>query len=306
MSPVEREVVIVGAGPAGVSAALWARARNLEPMLLEAADAAGGQLAVVHFHPREHLGWLTGDGPALAQAMARQVAEAGIPLRTSAAVEGFDAGEGVVLRLAGGERVAARAVIVATGARRRRLEVPGERELEGRGVSFSATHDRAELAGRDVVVVGGGDAAFENALILAATGGTITIVARADVRARREFRERAAAEPRLAVREHARVVAVLGDERVRAVRIEDATGAHEIACEAVVVKIGVLPNTEWCAGALDCDADGYVRVDSAFATSRAGVWAAGDVVRPELLGVAVAAGHGALAVAAIRAALRGA
>jgi thioredoxin reductase (NADPH) len=306
MSSGEHELVIVGAGPAGVSAALWARARNLEPLLLEAGDAPGGQLALVHFHPREHLGWLAGDGPALAQAIARQVAEERIALRTSCRVEAFEPGEGLALRLAGGERIVARAVIVATGARRRRLDVPGERELEGRGVSFSATHDRDALAGRTAVVVGGGDAAFENALLLADAGGTITILARAEARARREFRERVAAEPRIMVREHARVVAVLGDAHVRGVRVGEEAGEHEIACEAVVVKIGVVPNTEWCAGALERDAEGWVRVDGSYATSRRGVWAAGDVVRPELLGVAVAAGHGALAVAAIRAALRGA
>jgi len=121
---------------------------------------------------------------------------------------------------------------------------------------------------------------------------------------RREFRERVAAEPRITVRERTSVVQVLGDDHVRAVRVRGGAGEEEIACDAVVVKIGVRPNTEWCAGALACDREGWIQVDPTLATSRPGVWAAGDVVRPALSGVAVAAGQGALAVAAIRAALR--
>ena len=305
MSAAARELVIVGAGPAGVSAALWARARHLDVLLLEAGSTPGGQLAHVHCTPREIVGWLAGDGPALAAAMARQLAEAGIPVRYEAPVEGFEPGEALALRLAGGDRLSARAVLVATGARRRRLEVPGERELEGRGVSYSATLDKDQLAGRPAVVVGGGDAAFENALILASLGGDVTVLARASARARAEFRERLAAEPRARVREHTQVVAVLGEDRVRAVRTRGPEGEGELACEVVVVKLGVAPNTEWCAGALARDATDHVRVDAALATSRAGVWAAGDVTHPALASVPVAAGQAALAVAGIRAALRG-
>lgn len=305
MSTPRRELVIVGAGPAGASAALWARSRNLDLLLLERAPAPGGQLALVHFRPLEHLGWLAGDGPALAEAMARQLAEAGIPIRFSASVEALEPGDGIALRMAGGERIAARAVLVATGARRRRLEVPGEREFEDRGVSYSATYDRDKLAGRTVVIVGSGDGAFENALLLARSGGRTTILARGPVRARREFRERVAAEPGIEVREQTRVTQVLGDDRVRAVRVRDAEGEREIRCDAIVVKIGVRPNTEWCAEVLARDPGGWIQVDRTLATSQPGVWAAGDVVRPALSGVAVAAGQGALAVAAIRAALRG-
>ena len=305
MSAPRRELVIVGAGAAGASAALWAQSRNLDVLLLEAAHEPGGQLAHVHFHFPEHLGWLAGDGPALAAAMKRQLAESGLPMRLSAAVEALEPGETITLRLAGGEKLEARAVLIATGARRRRLEVSGERELEGRGVSFSATADRDELAGRAVVIAGGGDAAFENALLLAALGGRVTILARGAVRARREFRDRVVAEPRIEVREHTAVVQVLGGDRVRAVRIRDAGGERELPCDALVVKIGVRPNSEWCASAVECDPEGLIRVDRTLATSRPGVWAAGDVIRPPLSGVAVVAGQGALAVAAIRRALRG-
>lgn len=301
-----RELLVVGAGPAGVSAALWARSLQLDVELVEGSAGPGGQLLHVYFHPRELPGVLAGDGRSLADAYARQLAEAGIPVRYDARARGLVPGEEPELLLERGGSLRARALLVATGARRRKLGVPGELEYEGRGVSYSATLDREQLAGRVVAVVGGGDAAFENALLLAAAGCDVTLLARAEVRARREFRERVAAEPRIRVLEHTRVIAVSGDARVRGLRIEGGEGERDLACEAVVVKVGVLPNTEWCRDVLAHDADGWLIVDERFATSAPGVWAAGDVVRPLLAGVPVAMGQGALAVAAIRVRLRGA
>jgi len=300
------ELVIVGAGPAGVSAALWAKSLHLEPVLLESGDGPGGQLLHVYFEPREIAGSLPGDGPTLASAYRAQLAKGGVTVRYGVEVAALERASAPVLTLRGGERLEARALLVATGARRRRLEVPGERALEGRGVSFSATHDRATLAGRTVVVVGGGDAAAENALILAAAGCTVTIAVRDRLRARAEFRERVARESRVRVLERTRVVAVCGEDRVTGVRLADGNGERYVACEGVVVKVGVVPNTEWCRGALPHDDAGYLRVDDSLASPAPGVWAAGDVVRPLLMGVSVALGHGALAAAAIRRALRGA
>ncbi len=302
-----RELIIVGAGPAGVSAALWAKSLHLDVALIEGAEAPGGQLFHVHFHPRELPGLEAGDGRAIAATYARQLAEAGIPARYGVRAEALELGSTPVVRLDSGERAACRALLIACGARRRKLAVPGEAEFAGRGVSYSATRDRDQLAGRRVVVAGGGDAAFENALMLLGTGCEVTLVARGSVRARPEFRDRVAAESRVRVLEHTRVLAVEGDAQVRAVRVALPSGPEtgtQIECEGVVVKIGVVPNTEWCRDVLAHDAEGYLRVDSAFATSAPGVWAAGDVVRPALASVPVAAGHGALAVAAIRAALR--
>jgi thioredoxin reductase (NADPH) len=189
--------------------------------------------------------------------------------------------------------------------RRRRLDVPGERELEGRGVSFSATQDRARFAGEDVAVAGGGDAAFENALLLAAVDSRVTLIVRGRPRARREFRERVAADPRIEVLEHTRIAAIEGEGGVRALKLEGPRGAFALPVSGVVVKVGVIPNTEWLAGAVERDPDGYVPVDEHFATSHPHVWAAGEVTRPAVAGFAVAIGHGALAAGAIRSSLRG-
>lgn len=302
-----REVLIVGAGPAGVSAALWARSFGLEPRLIESGPVAGGQLLHVHFHPSDLAGVPEGDGPAIAAAMARQLAEAGIAARCGTAAAALESGRGAGSRPAviaeGGERIEAAAVLIATGVRRRRLEVPGERELEGLGVSYSATRDREQFAGRHVVVAGGGDAACENALLLSAVGCTVTIAVRGVPRARADFRARVAVDPRIEVRERTRVTAALGAGRLRAVRLAGPAGEEEAPAAGLVIKVGVIPNTEWCRGSLASDAEGFLTVDASRATSQPRVWAAGDVTRPALPAIAVALGHGALAAAAIRDAL---
>jgi thioredoxin reductase (NADPH) len=305
---VSRELVVVGGGPAGISAALWARSLELDVLLIDAAPAPGGQLHVVHFHPLAVPGFERGDGPDLAAAYRRQLESAGVPWRGGCAATALRPavrpGEPAAIGLEGGETLVAGAVLVASGVRRRRLGVPGERELEGRGVSFSATRDRERLAGKPVAVVGGGDAAFENALLLAAGGSDVDLFVRGESRARPEFRERAAAERRIRVHEGVRVTAVLGDDAVRALRVERGGRETEHETRGVVIKIGVLPNSEWCRDALATDAEGYVRVDARLATSAPGVWAAGDVTRPVPPSIPVAIGQGAQAVAAIRGTIR--
>jgi len=306
---VTPELLIVGAGPAGVAAALWARGLDLSVRVLDGAPEPGGQLHAVHFHPGDVPGFEQGDGPVLAAAYARQLEASRTELRAdcvATALEPPRDGHALpAVQLSTGERMEGAAILIATGVRRRHLEVPGERELEGRGVSYSATLDRARFAGRRIVVVGGGDAAFENALLLAAAGCDVTLLVRGAPRARGEFRARVADEPRIRVREGARVLAVLGEEGVRGVRFRQGDDEAELPAEGVVVKVGTLPNSEWCRGAVAQDAEGFVRVDERMATTATRVWAAGDVTRPHPPSIPVALGHGAQAVAAIRSALRG-
>ncbi len=302
------DLLIVGAGPAGVSAALWAREFELDVAILEGSARIGGQLQSIHFHPRDWVGVPQGDGPMLAAVMSTQLRERGVVVHVGdpvAAIEPAQADAPCVLRTTAGVWLEARAVLVASGLHRRRLEVPGEHELAGRGVSVSATRDRTRFAGRQMLVVGGGDAAYENALILATAGCHVAIAVRGRSRARAEFRERVAAEPRIEVLEGTRVLAIEGVDSVSGVRLADVRGERWLAVEGVVVKVGALPNTEWCAGALERDDEGYLITDARLRTSAPGVWAAGDVTRPALPSLAVAVGHGALAVADLRAVLRG-
>ena len=303
------ELLIVGAGPTGVSAALWARGLSLSARLIERGESPGGQLHMVHFRPRDVAGVAAADGPALARAYAEQLDAAGVDWTPSAAATSLEPRSGTrglpAVRLGDGSRIEAEAVLIATGARRRPLEVPGAAALEGHGLSYSATRDREWLAGREVVVVGGGDAAFENALILAAVGCRVTLIARGRSRARPDFRSRIAAEPRIRLVERTEVRQVLGEGRVEGLRVVGPDGERTLACEAVVVKIGVIPNSEWCRGQLEQEPGGWLRVDERFATSADRIWAAGDVVRPLLPSIAVAMAQGAQAVAVIRERLHG-
>jgi thioredoxin reductase (NADPH) len=296
------DLVIVGAGPAGVSAALWARSLDLEVALVESATTLGGQLRAIHFEPMNLAMGAKGDGTALLGRMAEQLAAIGVAPRFSAAARLDPAAPAV--SLADGSTLSASAVLVATGLRRRRLGVPGEERLADRGVSHSATRDRGRLAGQEVAVVGGGNAAYENALMLADAGCSVSLVVRDQVRARDEFRARVASRPNIEVLEDTHVVEIVGEDRVTGVRLEGPRGAFELPVAGVVVKVGARPNTEWLRGTLELDADGYVQVDERFGTSQPRIWAIGDVTRPEVPGLAVAIGHAALAVAAVRSALR--
>jgi len=304
---VTADVVIVGAGPAGVSAALWARSLHLVPEVLESAAAPGGQLQQIHFHPLDLAGVGSGDGAAIAAVLATQLDGARTPLRCESPAVALEGGGEVNpprVITADGAVHQCDAVLVASGVRRRTLGIPGESEFDGRGVSSSATRDRTLFANRRVVVVGGGDAAFENALLLTDVGCQVTLVMRDLPRARHEFLERVAQDPRIEVIGAASVTAIRGHDWVTAVRIESEDRAFERAADGIVIKVGVIPNTEWCAGALELDPEGYVRVDATLRTSRPRVWAAGDVTRPLVSSLAVAIGQGAQAMGAIRALLR--
>jgi thioredoxin reductase (NADPH) len=303
---MQAELLIAGAGPAGVSAALWARSLDLSVLLIEVAEKIGGQLHNVHFHPSQLPGITAGEGPDIALAYGEQLRSAGIAVEHGLAAEAFatDAPSGNPrIRVTGGEQIETRAFLIATGVRRRRLEVPGERELEGCGVSHSARLDGVRLAGKQVVVVGGGDGAFENALLLNELGCRVTIAIRGAPRARREFRDRVATAP-IEMLEFTRVAAFVGGSRLTAVRLERDGKVFERPAAGAVIKIGVVPNTEWCRETLAHDSEGFLVVNQQYRASRPRVWAAGDVTRPTLFGIAVAIGGAALAVADIRSVLR--
>src|SRR5919206_2632100 len=213
------DVIIIGAGPAGLSAALWCDELGLDTLLLEQAEEVGGQLLRVYNPVGNHLGAEASDGRELRDRFAAQVEDKGFDLWTQVEIDAVDLRSRQV-SLRSGERLRSLALILATGVRRRRLGVPGEEEFAGRGVLESGKRDRDAVAGEDVLVVGGGDAAAENALLLAEVCPTVTLVHRGKrLSARPEFTGRIQGEFRITVFTEATLRSIEGREHVEAVEI---------------------------------------------------------------------------------------
>ena len=263
------DVIIIGAGPAGMSAALWCDELGLDALVIEQGGEVGGQLLRVYNAVGNYPGVRAENGRELCERFKEQVEEAEFDLWTEAEIESVDLSARRV-RLRSGEDLRAIFLIIATGVRRRTLNVPGEEELKGRGVVESGVRDRELIAGKDVCVVGGGDAAAENALMLAEVCPTVTLVHRGPhLRARREFSERLKSEHRVTVFTEAKLERIIGAERVEAVEIlrKSAFKPFQVAVQAVLIRIGVEPNTELFREQLRMDERGYIRVTSEQETS---------------------------------------
>ena len=290
------KVVIIGSGPAGLAAALYAARARLAPLLLR-GEELGGLLAttsIVENYPGVPEGLA---GFELAERMELQAERCGARV-VDAVVERVDLSRRPFALATTLGEVAAEALIVATGAAPRKLGVPGEERLATHGVSYCATCDGPSVAGRRVVVVGGGDGALDGGLFLARYASEVVFVHRRDrLRAGLALRERARAEPKARFLWDTVVVEILGDEEVAGVRLRDArTGAEAtLAAGAVFPFIGHQPGSDLFRGQLVLDQDGYVVTDGRTHTSVPGVFAAGDVADPIYRQAVTAAATGSMA-----------
>jgi thioredoxin reductase (NADPH) len=275
--PDVHDVVIVGGGPAGYTAAIYAARANLAPLVAE-GFGAGGQLMLTS-DVENYPGFPDGIvGPALMQAMRAQAERFGGRL-IQADVTRLDLSERPFRVWIDDEEHLAHSLIISTGASARWLDLPSETRLRGFGVSTCATCDGFFFKDKPMVVVGGGDSAMEEALFLARMAERVTIVHRRDeFRASKIMADRALANERIHVRWNAVVEEVIGDEKVAAVRVRDTvTGELEdIPAAAMFVAIGHDPNTQLLVGQVELDEAGYVITDGT-RTSVEGVFASGDV-----------------------------
>jgi thioredoxin reductase (NADPH) len=295
------DVVIIGAGPAGLSAARWCDELGLDTLLLEANEDVGGQLKWIHNRIDNYLGVNADNGQQLRELFLAQTNTSEFDQWTGVAIDNVDV-KSKRVRLQSGEELQSIAIIIATGLRRRRLGIPGETEFAGRGIIESGKRDRDQLAGKDVCVIGGGDAAAENALLLAEVCPTVTLVNRSrKLRARREFSEQLHTHHCITVFPESNVRRILGNQRVEAVEIERASAIKpfQMAVQGVMIRIGFEPNTDFVRGQLDLDDRGYVIVDSRQETSIENVFAIGDVANPLAPTIAGAVGAGATAAKVI-------
>jgi thioredoxin reductase (NADPH) len=299
MSSDIREVIIIGGGPAGYTAALYAARGNLHPLVFE-GFAFGGQLMItsdVDNYPGFRDGIL---GPELMQTMRAQAERFGAEL-VSDDVTRVDFSSHPLRVYVGDDEYRARAVIVATGATARKLGLESEVELQGRGVSYCAVCDAAFFRAKNVVVVGGGDSAMEEATFLAKFATKVTLVHRRDeFRASAIMYDHARSKENIDFVTNAVVSEVLGtgDGQVAGVRLTDTvTGAdREIDADGLFVAIGHDPTTALFKGILDMDEAGYLLTrDGSTATNVEGVFAAGDVVDHVYRQAVTAAGMGCMA-----------
>ena len=299
------DVLIIGAGPAGLSAARWCDELGLDTLVLEQKEEVGGQLLQVHNPIDNYLGLHADNGIELRDRFVEQTETSEFDLWTNVEIESVDLKAKRVI-LKSGEELQSIAIIIATGLRRRRLGIPGETEFEGRGIIESATRDRDQFAGKDVCVIGGGDAAAENALLLAEVCPTVTLVHRGrKMRARREFTEALPTNHCVTVFPDSVVHRIIGNERVEAVEIErgGAIKPFQMAVQGVLIRIGFVPNTDFIRGQLELDGRNFVIVGSQQETSVANVFAIGDVANPLAPTIAGAVGAGATAAKVIAARL---
>ncbi|MFD4458369.1 thioredoxin-disulfide reductase [Nocardia sp. NPDC058480] len=294
MSTPVRDLIIVGSGPAGYTAAVYAARAELSPLVFEGTQFGGALMTTteVENFPGFRDGIM---GPDLMEQMRDQAKRFGAELRTED-VDAIDLSGPVKKVTVGDETFEAYAVILAMGSAARYLNVPGEQDLLGRGVSACATCDGFFFKGQDIVVVGGGDSAMEEATFLTKFAASVTIVhRREEFRASRIMLERAKANEKIKFQLNSEVVKVNGEKSVTSLTLRDTRTGEESELDAtgLFVAVGHDPRSELVKGQIALDGEGYVQVTNpGTATDVAGVFAAGDLVDHTYRQAITAAGTG--------------
>jgi thioredoxin reductase (NADPH) len=295
------KVVIAGAGPAGLTAAIYCARGDLAPLVFEGLSP-GGQLTVspeVENYPGfpEPV-----SGIELMQRFRKQAERFGARF-DSAAIEGVAKSQDILKVQAGGRLVEARALIIATGAEARRLQIPSEKKFYGKGVSGCAVCDGFFFKGKNVIVVGGGDAAMQDAVFLTKFASKVTVVHRREyLRADRIEVEKAKKNPKIEWMIPWVVEDILGNDIVTGARLKNPESGEtvQVDCEGIFVAIGHEPRTDVFKGFVRTDNDGFIIVEPGTAkTSTEGVFACGDVCDRDYRQAIVAAGHGCMAALAV-------
>jgi thioredoxin reductase (NADPH) len=290
------KVLVIGGGPTGLTAALYAARAELEPVVLTGMTI-GGQVAITHII-ENYPGFPEGlPGPELGELFKKQAERFGAKIVYDTATEVDFSEQPYRVTTYNGEYTAD-AVIIATGATPRNLGVPGEEEFTGRGVSYCGTCDGFFFKGKDVVVIGGGDSAMEEGAFLTRYADKVTVVhRRAELRASKILQQRAFEDPKIDFIWDTVVDEIEGEEQVESVHLTNRKSGQktEFDTDGVFIFIGHTPNTEMFIDILELDENGYIIVNKFMETKFPGVYAAGEVADPNFRQVITSAGMGAAA-----------
>ena len=299
MSDEVRDVIIIGSGPAGYTAAVYAARANLRPLVFEGSITFGGALmntTEVENYPGFRDAIM---GPDLMEAMRAQAERFGAELVTDDVTSAELTGDLKTVVTGRGSTHTARSVILATGSAYREIGLPNEKRLSGHGVSWCATCDGFFFRDQDIVVVGGGDSAVEEATFLTRFASSVTLVHRRDsLRASKVMQDRAFANPKITMRWNSEVIDILGENKVSGVLVRDTvTGEQQrLDVTGLFVAIGHDPRVELVTGQVDLTPEGFIAVQGrSTRTNLPGVFASGDVVDHEYMQAVTAAGSGCAA-----------
>lgn len=293
------DLVIIGSGPAGMAAAIYAKRACLETLVLERTGFGGGQ--VLNTYEVDNYPGLPGiSGFELAQKMSEHAVKLGAKTVEDDVMELCAEQDKYIIRGENGT-YETKGIIIATGAKHAHLNVPGEEELAGMGVSYCATCDGAFFTGKDVAVVGGGDVAVEDAIFLARNCRKVYLIHRRDeLRAAKTLQEALKTYNNIEILWNTTVEEIKGEEMVTAVTTRNKiTGqVQDVAVSGIFIAVGILPNTEWLGDSLEKDQGGYIVAGEECKTSRPFIYAVGDVRTKPLRQVVTAVADGANAVTA--------
>ena len=287
------DIIIVGAGPAGLTAALYARRAGHSVLVLE-GGVPGGQ-AVTTPHVENWPGTLSISGPDFAMGLYQQCTDLGAEIQF-AAVTGFQDQGSVKVVLAGEEQFQGRALILANGVQRRKLGVPGEERLGGKGVSYCATCDGSFFKGKDVAVVGGGNTAVEDAIYLASICPTVWLIHRRDkLTAQKYLVDGLKDKPNVKLLMEHKVLEIQGEKQVESIRLMGPDHQRILHVSAVFAAVGLIPDNAKFSPPLALNEYGYLQAGEDCVTNIPGVFAAGDTRSQELRQLVTAAADGAMA-----------
>jgi len=291
------DVLIIGGGPAGMTSAIYCSRAGLSTLLLEGA-VFGGQAAIAD-RIDNYPGFPNGiSGPELAGMMEQQARRFGAVLENDAVDAISREGDGTFHVRGGNGEYIARTIIIASGTEHRRLGIKGEEEMIGKGVSFCATCDGVFFRGRKVAVFGGGDSAVKEALFLTKFASKVVVVHRRDkLRAEKVIQDEAFANQKISFIWDTIPLEISGTDEVTGVSLKNVKSGEQsqLSVDGIFVFVGTRPRTEHLRGLIEMDETGYIITDDRMATSKGGIFAAGDVRRKILRQVSTAVGDGAVA-----------